>query len=128
MVNLFKKLFKKKPAAQEPPQQETPAYYANLFSMITNFKTMMDSKELTYPFSGINNPIFEKSDFKTLTLNERIEAEKLIDDMIDEILFFQTVNPDSTPDTLAQLASDELLSMSARAFQNMPLYENMTIH
>ncbi len=110
---------------RKPP----PAYYANIFQMIVSFKTMLDNKHLTYPFSGINNPVFEK-DFQNLTPAERQEAGTLIDDMIKEILFFQVRDLDAVDaDKLAEMASTELLSMSARAFQDMPLYGvNIAIH
>jgi hypothetical protein len=130
MVNFLMRIFTKRrqPAPETPKHEKTvPAYYANIFQMITGLKRMLDNKHLTYPLSGLDNPVFEK-DFQNLTPTERQEAGALIDDMIKEILFFQVRDPDSfTADKLAEMASSELLGLSARAFQDMPLYE-MTIH
>lgn len=127
-MRLFRK---KKSAAPMTPgtPQEKPGYYVNLFTMLAGFKTMLDNKHLIYPFSGFNNPVFDKTDYQDLTETERQEAEALIDNMIIEILFFQTVTMDKKPGELADMAGTELVTMSARLFQNMPLYGNdITIH
>jgi hypothetical protein len=121
------KFFKRtKDKTTETPASKEPGYYKNLYEMILNFKLMLDNKNIPYIFTGLNSPLFN-GDYNNLTTDEKENVKSLIDDIIKQINFFN-VTPDNSPDDMASAASNELVLMSARIFQDIPIYGNMTIH
>ncbi|GEM_PF-3764531 len=123
-MKLFKRTGKGK--AAETPASKEPGYYKNLYEMILNFKLILNQKNIPYIFTGLNSPLFN-GDYNNLTPDEKEEVRSLIDEIIKQINFFN-VTPNNSPDDMASAASNELVLMSARIFQDIPIYGNMTIH